>query len=178
MTAFDLVVIGVVGLSALLGFVRGFVRVVVSLAAWVIAALAAIHFSEALGAGLPEFGGGPAARYVAAFGLIAIVVLIAGALTGWLLSRAVRAIGLGFLDRLLGALAGVARGVLLVVLGVLLAGLTDLPQRDWWQNATLAPALVTAALSLRPWLPKPWAEALEYGKAGRPKDRAARGTGV
>ena len=161
MTAFDLVVIGVVGLSALLAFVRGFVRVVMSLAAWVIAALAAIHFAEPLGTALPEFGGGPASRYVAAFALIAIVVLIAGAVTGWLLSRLVHAIGLGFLDRLLGAVVGVARGVLLAVLAVLLAGLTDLPRRDWWQNATLAPPLVAAALSLRPWLPKPWAEALD-----------------
>ena len=178
MTAFDLVVIGVVGLSTLLAFLSGFIRVIVSLAAWIIGTLAAIHLSEHLGSALPDFGGGPGVRYGAAFALIVIAVLIAGALTGWLLSRAVRAIGLGFLDRLLGAVVGVARGVLLVVLAVLLAGLTDLPRRDWWQNATLAPPLVTAALSLRPWLPKPWAERLDYGKTGRPKDRAAPGKGV
>ena len=178
MTAFDLVVIGVVALSALLAFVRGFVRVTVSLAAWVVAALAAIHFSEPLGAVLPDFGGAPATRYVAAFALIAIAVLIAGAVTGWLLWRLVRVIGLGPVDRVLGAVVGVARGLLLVVLAVLLAGLTDLPRRDWWQNATLAPPLVTAALSLRPWLPKPWVERLDYGKTGRPKDRTAPGMGV
>lgn len=169
MTAFDLVVIGVIGLSALLAFVRGFVRVVVSLAALIVATLTAIHLSEPVGAALPEFGEGPAARYVAAFGLIAIAVLIAGAVVGWLFSRLVHAVGLGFLDRLLGAVVGVARGVLFVVLAVLLAGLTDLPRRDWWQNAYLAAPLVTAALSLRPWLPKAWAERLDYGKAGRPK---------
>ncbi|HXX85287.1 MAG TPA: CvpA family protein [Casimicrobiaceae bacterium] len=168
MTAFDLVVIGVIGLSTLLAFVRGFVRVVVSLAALIVAAVAAIHFSEPVGAALPEFGGGPAARYAAAFALIAIAVLVVGAVVGWLLSRLVRAIGLGFLDRLLGAVVGVARGVLFVVLAVLLAGLTDLPRQDWWQNAYLAPPLVTAALSLKRWLPKAWAERLDYGKAGRP----------
>ena len=57
MTGFDFAVIGVIGVSALLAFVRGFVRVVVSLAAWVVALLAAIHFSGRLGAVLPEFGG-------------------------------------------------------------------------------------------------------------------------
>ena len=176
MTAFDLVVIGVIGLSALLAFVRGFVRVVVSLAALIVAMLAAIHFSQPVGAALPEFGEGPAGRYVAAFALIAIAVLIAGAVLGWLLSRLVHAVGLGFLDRLLGAVVGVARGVLFVVLAVLFAGLTDLPRRDWWQNAYLAPPLVSAALSLRPWLPKAWAERLDYGKAGRPK--AAPRTGA
>ena len=178
MTGFDLVVIGVVAISALLAFVRGFVRVVVSLATLIIAAVAAIHFSTPVAAMLPEFGSGPAGRYVAAFALIAILVLIVGAVVGWLLSRLVHAVGLGFLDRLLGALLGVARGVLIVVLGVLLAGLTDLPRQDWWQNASLAPPLVTAALSLRPVLPKAWADRLDYGKPGHPPVKRAPSTGA
>ena len=167
MTGFDFAVIGVIGVSALLAFVRGFVRVVVSLAAWVVALLAAIHFSGRLGAVLPEFGTGPAGRYVAAFALIAITVLLVGALLAWALSKVVRSVGLGWVDRLLGAGLGLARGVLFVVLGVLLAGLTDLPSQDWWQNAYLAPPLVVAALSLRPWLPKAFAGRLDYGKSGR-----------
>jgi membrane protein required for colicin V production len=130
MTAFDFIVIGVVVVSTLLAFMRGFMRVVVSLATLVIAALAAIHFSAPVGMMLPDFGGSPAARYITAFALIAIAVLIVGALVGWVLSRLVRAIGLGFLDRLLGAVVGLARGALIAVLGVLIAGLTSLPRQD------------------------------------------------
>jgi uncharacterized membrane protein required for colicin V production len=67
---------------------------------------------------------------------------------------------------------GVARGVLIVVIAVLLAGLTTLPREEWWQNALLAPPLVIAALSLRPWLPQALARRLDYGpgdaKPGRP----------
>jgi membrane protein required for colicin V production len=162
----------------LFGFARGFMRVVVSLAAWVFAVLLAIHLSTPLGAMLPDFGGAPTARYVAAFALIVIGVLLVGALLGWLLYRLVRAIGLGFLDRLLGAVIGMARGVLIVVIGVLVAGLTSLPQRVWWQNAMFAPPLVAAALSLKPWLPHPWAEQLDYGKPGRPVPKPAAGRGV
>jgi membrane protein required for colicin V production len=88
---------------------------------------------------------------------------VLGAVIGWALARLVRAIGLGFVDRTLGAVVGIARGVVIVVLGVLLAGLTTLPHELWWQNAVLAPPLVTAALSLRPWLPKPFAEKLDFG---------------
>ena len=178
MTGFDLTVIGVIALSTLLAFARGFVRVAVSLATWVVAAIAAIHLSAPLAAVLPEFGEGAASRHVAALALVALGVLIVGALVGWLLSRLVHTIGLGFVDRLLGAVLGVARGVVFVVLGVLLAGLTDLPRRDWWQNAYLAPPLVKAALSLRPWLPKAWAERLDYGKAPHPKAGPAPGTGA
>jgi membrane protein required for colicin V production len=175
-TAFDFVVVAIVVLSALFGYARGFVRVIVSLLALVFAAILAIQLAVPIGAMLPDFGETPAMRYIAAFALIAIVVLIVGALLGSLLFRLVRAIGLGFLDRLLGGVVGVARGVVLVVIGVVIAGATTLPRQLWWQNAMLAPPLVAAALALRPWLPPMWAQQLDYGKsvppAGKPAPRA------
>ena len=108
------------------------------------------------------WGHTPGMRVVWELGTCFPVVVIVGALLGWLLARAIRAIGLGFIDRVLGAVFGVARGVLIVVIGVLLAGLTTLPRQEWWQNAFLAPPLVAAALSLRPWLPRSMAERLDY----------------
>jgi membrane protein required for colicin V production len=167
MTAFDLMAIGVIGLSTILAFWRGFVRVVASLASWVIAFVAAIHYSDAVGAMLPDFGETPATRYVLAFALILVGVLVVGALVGFLLSRFLAAIGLRFLDRFLGAIFGFARGVLIAVVIVLLAGVTSLPKKDWWQNAVTSPALTAAALSLRPWLPKVWADRLDYGPGER-----------
>jgi membrane protein required for colicin V production len=171
MSAFDLIVIGIIGLSTVFAFWRGLIRVVMSLVALIAAVLAAIQFSPAVAAMLPALGD-PVTRYLAAFALIFIVVALVGALLGWVLSRAIRAIGLGFVDRLLGAVFGVARGVLIVVIAVLLAGLTTLPRQEWWQNALLAPPLVIAALSLRPWLPQALAKRLDYGpgdaKPGRP----------
>jgi membrane protein required for colicin V production len=171
MSAFDLFVIGIVGLSTVFAFWRGLIRVVMSLVALIAAVLAAIQFSPAVATMLPALGD-PVTRYLAAFALIFIVVALVGAVLGWVLSRAIRAIGLGFADRLLGAVFGVARGVLIVVIAVLLAGLTTLPRQEWWQNALLAPPLVIAALSLRPWLPRALAQRLDYGpgdaKPGRP----------
>jgi membrane protein required for colicin V production len=172
MSAFDLIVIGIVGLSTVFAFWRGLIRVVMSLVALIAAVLAAIQFSPAVATMLQMLGDKPVTRYLAAFALIFIVVALVGALLGWVLSRAIRAIGLGFVDRLLGAVFGVARGVLIVVIAVLLAGLTTLPREEWWQNALLAPPLVIAALSLRPWLPQALARRLDYGpgdaKPGRP----------
>ena len=163
MTAFDLIVIGIVGLSTVFAFWRGLIRVVMSLVALVAAVLGAIQFSPAVANMLPALSDNPVTRYLAAFVLIFIVVVIVGSLLGWALSRAIRAIGLGFVDRLLGAVFGVARGVLIVVIAVLLAGLTTLPRQQWWQNALFAPPLVIAALSLRPWLPQALAQRLDYG---------------
>ncbi|TMH02396.1 MAG: CvpA family protein [Betaproteobacteria bacterium] len=114
--------IAVVGLSTALAFWRGFVRVVMSLVAWVAAVVLAIHYSSSIAEMLPEFGGSPTARYIAAFALILVGILVLGTLIGWLLARMIRAIGLGFLDRILGALLGMARGVLIVVIAVLISG--------------------------------------------------------
>jgi membrane protein required for colicin V production len=167
MTAFDFMAVGVVGLSTVFAFWHGFVRVIASLVTWVIAVLAAIHFSGVIGALLPDFGETPATRYILAFALVLVCVLIVGALIGFALSRLMVAVGLGFIDRLLGGVVGFARGVLVVTVLVLFAGLTPLPKKDWWQNAASAPAFVAAALSLRPWLPKAWAERLDYGPGER-----------
>jgi membrane protein required for colicin V production len=171
-TAFDFVVVGIVFLSLVFGFFRGFIRVMVALGAWVVAVIAAVRFSGNLGPLLPDFGESPATRYVLAFAVILIAILLLGAVLGWALARMVRAIGLGFVDRTLGAVVGIARGVVIVILGVLLAGLTALPRQVWWQNAVLAPPLVTAALSLRPWLPKPFADRLDFGGRERVPARA------
>jgi membrane protein required for colicin V production len=119
-----------------------------------------------VGSWIPEFGMHPVARYVIAFALILIGALLLGALIAYPLARAIRAAGLGFVDRFLGSIFGLARGLLVVLAFVLVAGLTALPRADWWQNAALAPPLVVAALALRPWLPPHWAERLNYSRDG------------
>ncbi len=167
MTVFDFLVFAIVVVSTLAAFWQGLIRMLASLAAWVLGMVAALRFSSLVGTLLPDFGESPAIRYVIAFGAILIVALIAGALLGALIAHVVQAAGLGFLDRTLGAVAGVARGIVLAVLLVLIAGVTTLPKSDWWQNAATSPPLAAAALSLRPWLPKAWADRLDYGRRER-----------
>jgi membrane protein required for colicin V production len=176
MTGFDIAVLAVVALSTLLAFARGVVREVIALASWIAAAILALAFGGALAAVLPGLEASPTARQVLAFALIFIGVLMAGALIAHVLTRMVRAVGLGFLDRLLGAIFGMARGAAIVVLFVLVAGVTALPRQEWWQNASLGPVLATAALALRPWLPPAWAGRLDYSPAGPPPARPGAAT--
>ena len=94
-------------------------------------------------------------------------MVIAGSLAGLLLARLVHGVGLGFVDRLLGALFGVARGLLLVLAGLRSSPESrTLPKQDWWQNSILAPHFAAAALSLRPYLPRDWADRLDFSAAG------------
>lgn len=162
MTAFDYAVLAIVAASILLGAWRGLVSEVLALAAWVAALLAGRALAPEMAPVFGEWLQEPALRYAAAFIAIVVAVLVAAALLRLALSKLLRAIGLGPLDRFLGAVFGVARGVLVVLLCVLIGGLTVLPQQAWWRQAWLAPPLETAVLAAKPWLPAAVAKRIRY----------------
>ncbi len=168
MTGFDVIVLAVLFLSTLLAFIRGVVRELISVAAWVVGFVAAVTYADAVAQTLSGLPVTPVAQHVIAFALVLVVVLIAGAFVAWTLRSAVHAIGLGFVDRFLGGLFGLARGVLAVMAFVLIAGLTTMPKQDWWQNSLLGAPLAGAALALRPYLPTEWAQRLDYSAPGKP----------
>lgn len=167
MTAFDLVVLAIVGLSTLFAYMRGFIRELFALASWVVGFVAAVAFTPLVAGWIPNMFDYPAVRYLIAFGAILIAALALGALLSWPLVRAVRAAGLGFADRFLGSIFGLVRGLLLVTALVLLAGLTQLPRTEWWQSSLLAGPLVAVALLAAAYLPREWAGALEFPAPGR-----------
>lgn len=133
----DYLILGIIGLSALIGLVRGLVREVASLAIWIGAVLVAWTFYQPLAEALTPWISTPSVRLGAAFLILVFTVLILGALVGHLLSLLVEKTGLTGTDRLLGVVFGTARGALLVALLVFLAGLTPLPEDAWWQESTL-----------------------------------------
>lgn len=174
MTPFDLAILALILLSTLFAFVRGVVRELIALVAWVVGFVGAIAFAPTVGAWIPEIPGYPAVRYLIAFAVILIAALVIGAIIAGPLARVIRAAGLGFVDRFLGSIFGMLRGLLVIVGFVLVAGLTTLPRADWWQNSALAPAFITGALALKPWLPERWAERLDYSRDGAPRASAQK----
>jgi membrane protein required for colicin V production len=166
-TTLDIGVLVLVGLSTLFAFMRGVIRELIALVAWVVGIVAGLAFTPVVGAWLPETLGNPAIRYFVAFTLILIAALFLGAIIAWPIARVVRAAGLGFVDRFLGSIFGLARGLLLAVAFTLFAGLTSLPRSSWWQDSVLAGPLVAAALVAAAYLPRDWAEALDYSSSGR-----------
>jgi membrane protein required for colicin V production len=135
MTWVDFAVIGVIAISALLAFMRGLVREVLGIGAWVGAGLAAI---SALPLVRPQFhqwmGTSPWAD-PAAFVAIFVVALIVLMLVAHLIGRLVRRSALGGLDRTLGLVFGVARGVALVIIAYIIVGLVK--PVDQWPDAVL-----------------------------------------
>lgn len=166
MNGFDFALIAVVSLSTLFAFVRGVVRELIALATWVVGIVLAFMYSGTVAGLFSRLDFNPAAKHVLAFALILIIALIAGALVARTLSGVIKAIGLGFVDRMLGAVFGLVRGLAVIVLFALVAGVTPMPKQVWWQNAVLGRPLAEAALALRPYLPRAWAERLDFGPAG------------
>ena len=162
MTWLDYAVIGVFAASLVLGAWRGLVREVISILGWIIAFLAANLFAGPLGPAMPQVIPTPELRLAAAYLAVFISSLLVTALLGLILSKIIQAVGLGGVDRLLGAMFGAARGVLIVLAAALLAGLTGAPREGFWRDSTSGPLLARAGLALKPLLPQTFAERLRY----------------
>jgi membrane protein required for colicin V production len=161
MTWFDYAAFAIVGLSALLAVIRGVVREIAALAGWVAALVLSGLFAQQLAQWLPA-ALSPMLRAVIAYLVIFLGVLLLSGLAGVLLAKLFRAAGLGFTDRAVGALFGLVRGVLVVLVVVMLAGLTSLPREPFWREAALSGPVETAVLAARPALPKDLAQRIRY----------------
>ena len=173
MTAFDIAVIVVITLSALIGVWRGVIREVFALAAWISAVICMFLFGGKLGNMLPIAQDTPWLRTLAGYTLVFIGVFVVLSVAGFLFSKVVNAIGLSFLDRALGMMFGLVRGALIVVMLVLVAGATTLPQMSWWRESVSAKPLVTIAAILRSKLPNDLAKRIKFVAAATGADRSS-----
>lgn len=162
MTLFDYGVLFIIGSSVLLSVMRGLVRELLALAGWVVALLAANLFSETVSLWLPESLGSTSVRVLVAFVLLFIVTLVLMALLARLVRSLVHGAGMSAEDRVLGGVFGLARGLLVVMVIVLLAGLTSLPRQPVWNNAMLSAPLEALAIFVKPWLPQYLSQRITY----------------
>ena len=162
MTLFDYAVLLIVGLSVLFGAMRGLVREVLSLVAWVTAFVAANFLAAEVAVLLPQTVATVELRLLAGFMVVFVAVLILMIVLAIMASKLVKSAGLGVEDRLLGGLFGLARGLLVVVILVLLAGLTSLPRQPVWRNALLSDPLQSVAVRIKSWLPAEFAKRVTY----------------
>ena len=150
----DIAILVIIALSAGISLFRGFVREALSLLAWIISIWVAITFSDKLSVLLENMIASASARLAVAFVALFVVTLIAGSMANYLASQLIRKTGLTGTDRMLGVIFGVARGVAVVVILVMLAGLTQtIPEESWWKQSILMAHFQDAAIWMRGFLP-------------------------
>jgi membrane protein required for colicin V production len=150
----DLVVLGVVVISALLAAVRGFTREVLAIVAWVSAAAAAWFLHPFLLPYAQQYIANATVALAAAIGAVFVLTLIVVSIITVKLSDAVLDSRIGALDRTLGFVFGAARGVLICVIGwVFLAWLVQGKTPEWAATARSRPLLENTGNSLIAMLP-------------------------
>jgi membrane protein required for colicin V production len=156
MTWVDGVILGIIAISGLLAFMRGFVREVLGIGAWIGAAALAVWANPRI---LPTFErwlhDQPGLAQPVAFGVVFLITLVVLLIICHAIGKAVRRSAFGGLDRSLGLLFGLARGAALVVLAYIVVAIA-VPVDQWPQPVVAARAMPFAyqgAVWAAHWLP-------------------------
>lgn len=139
MTWADYLIIATWLASGAFGYWRGFTKEAIALASWLVAIWLAWRLGGVTEPMLGEWTAAPELRIWAARVVILVVVLAAGGLIAWSARALIRHTGLSSTDRSLGAVFGVARGLLIVGLGAIAIELLGLEGDSWWREAKLRP---------------------------------------
>lgn len=151
----DWVLMGVLLASMLVGLWRGLVYEVLSLAGWVAAFVLAQWLAADVVLLLPFLQQAAAeVQYAVAFALVFVVALFAAGLVSWLVKKLVETVGLRPVDRALGGIFGLARGVVLLLALTVVLQLLGMATEAWWQNAQGPVWLDTTLKGLKPMLPQ------------------------
>ncbi len=138
-TGFDMAVIGILLISGIIAFARGFVRELLSIAGFILAALAAIWGFEPLSEpALEAISPGWLAKGIVIFGVFMAVYVGVTMVTNSISNMVHRSDRVGFFDRTLGFVFGLARGLVLCALALIIYNASDLgPAEDeeWAEEA-------------------------------------------
>lgn len=149
MVAIDYIVLAIILVSAVAGLIQGFLREICSLITWIIAVWLAWKVGPSLA---PHLGGvlrqQPYGLW-AGSAIVFIIVLVVGAIIGATVNHFVRLSIFSGMDRLLGFVLGLLRGVVIVGVMIILAQAMRLDGEGWWKKSRLLPTMQPVANLLR-----------------------------
>jgi len=149
----DYVILGIISISAIIGLFRGLVKEAFSLGSWLVSIFIGIRFSQSFSVYLIDYIDVPSVRVATAFIILLLLSLLLGSMLSYLVSQIVEKTGLSGTDRFAGLIFGIARGMVVMSVLVLLAGLTPLPQDPWWVQSTLIGPFQELSVWLREQIP-------------------------
>ena len=167
MTNFDILLLIVILLSAVVGLMRGLFREVFSLVTLLGAFLVATYFAPAMSEALVAQFGNPTLRHGVAFGVLFIGTLIVGGLLSYLGAKLLTGSGLSGTDRFFGFVFGALRGALVCLIG-LIASRGFFQESDWWAASELAPILLNFEGLTLEWLGRAGTAVSDLREAAQP----------
>lgn len=134
----DAAILIVTGISCLFGLWRGLIKEVLSLLTWIAALIVARVYSGNLAELFVNLIDSGSVRYVTAFSILFVVVMMLGTLMNHFMAKLISFTGLKFADRLLGGVFGVARGAVIVLVILFITGVF-VSETEQWQQSRLIP---------------------------------------
>jgi membrane protein required for colicin V production len=151
LSAFDIFVLLIVAISVFFGALRGFVRTVFGLGAWLLAIFGPLYLIPMfVPGGLGALGGPfpPWVNNVLAFFIILVTLQLTGSFLAGLIAKA----GLGGTDRVLGAVLGCARALLVLLISVVIIAAFGGHRSESWMQSKSRPLLETLLAFAQPLL--------------------------
>ncbi len=137
MNEIDWVILAVLGISTILGVSRGVVREILAIVGWVLGLLLALRFAPDVAEMIPLPSLSILIRTAFAAVLIVVATLFCIGMAGKIFSKLMAAASISFEDRAIGAVFGLARGVVIVCTCVFVLGLTSAVKTSYWRNSVL-----------------------------------------
>jgi membrane protein required for colicin V production len=164
MTGFDLLILVTLVIFVALGAWRGLLREAVLMLTWVLSGVLAWFYAAPISRQFSGMIPDAVLRQLLAFALIFVLVFVLGLIASWFLHKFFPRRGVFRLaNTALGSVMGAARGIALVVAVFLVAGLTSIPQRDWWRESAFTPVFERAAVYVAGYIPRDIARHIRYG---------------
>ena len=147
----DFVIIGIIAVSVVVSFFRGFLREALSLLVWGLAIYFSLTYYGALEPLLPSGYGLPSTVRLVLSGIaILLGVLIIGGIFTWIIGSIFDKSGMSGTDRVAGILFGGLRGVILVVIIVLIISFLPFKDESWWKESKVVPHFTEMAEWVKP----------------------------
>ena len=154
MSTTDWILLALLAASMVLGAWRGLVYEVLSVLGWIAAFLLAQWFAPEVADLLPMSKSEQTLRYAAGFVLVFIASVFAAGLISALMKKIISVVGLRPVDRILGALFGIFRGLIFLLALSVVVHMTALQESDWWLESKGGPKLMTLLKGIKPMLPE------------------------
>ncbi|WP_196138074.1 CvpA family protein [Aliikangiella sp. G2MR2-5] len=136
----DWAILIVIGLSAGISLLRGFVREALSLAGWILAFFVAKGFYQDFAVLLESHIETPSLRLAVSWAALFFITLTAAGLVNYIIGQLVEKAGLSGMDRIMGMAFGALRGILVVSFAIIaLRAFTPVAQDPWWKRSQLIP---------------------------------------
>lgn len=152
----DISIISLILLSTIVGLVMGFFKEFLTLGALLVSFALAVIYAEVLAPELPFAQNSELMRWGIAFAAIFFGALLVGLTISGLISTVIENLGLGSVDRALGAVFGSALGILVITAIVLVLQPSSFSKQAFWQDSRLMPYFEDSAIWVKNSIPDNW----------------------